>query len=359
MPGRSGGRVALRGAGVMARAFAGACRALGWRVVSVSSRDAARSTTFADDLGAGAVAVGFDEQLAGPPPDVAVVATPPFDHAAAALTWAERGVPVVIATPVAATLAEADRLVAAEQGGARFLFGSSMPSAPVAQELFRRVSDVGEIGHLSARSIRPAPDWGGFLDPSWGGGVMSHPAVHPLSLVLLIGRVAGLGAPVEVSAELRGVGGSVPGSAQVDTEASVELRFASGPVASVAVDWRDDRHRAWDLQVAGAGGVVRLDMDPAPTLEVDGAPVPLRRVAPADEQPLEDVGLTPMFRTLWADITEDRPTVMNAAFGRDVLEIVSAANWSSGAGGPTPLPFTGPRDRTPIALRTLAAGPPG
>ena len=305
------------------------------------------------------MAMGFDEQLAGPPPDVAIVATPPFDHVGPALAWAERGVPVVIATPVAATLAEADRLVAAEQGGARFLFGSSMPSAPVAQELFRRVSSIGAIGHVSTRSIRPAPDWGGFLDPSWAGGVMSHPAVHPLSLVLLIGRVAGLGAPVEVSAELRGAGGSSPDPTQVETEASVELRFEPGLAASVSVEWRADRHRVWDLQVAGTNGVVRLDMDPEPTLEVDGAAVPVPRTAPADVQPLEDVGLTPMLKTLWADVAAGRPTVMNAAFGRDVLDIVSAANWSSGSGAPAPLPFAGPRDLTPIALRTLATSPPG
>ena len=42
---------------------------------------------------------------------------------------------------------------------------------------------------------------------------------------------------------------------------------------------------------------------------------------------------------------------MSAAFGREVLQVVMAGYTSAGlAGEPVPLPFTGPRDRTPLQL---------
>jgi len=49
--------------------------------------------------------------------------------------------------------------------------------------------------------------------------------------------------------------------------------------------------------------------------------------------------------------TDRTGSAMDAAFGRKVLDIVCAAYASAGRGGaPEAVPFTGPRDRTPLQL---------
>ena len=43
--------------------------------------------------------------------------------------------------------------------------------------------------------------------------------------------------------------------------------------------------------------------------------------------------------------------LMDVEFGRLILDIVCAAYWSAGHGSaPEPVPFSGPRDKTPLEL---------
>ncbi|MGI9645817.1 MAG: Gfo/Idh/MocA family protein [Ilumatobacteraceae bacterium] len=338
-------RVAVRGAGRMAGAFAATCRVLGWPIDSVSSRTPERAAELATTFGARAM--GYDEQIAGPPPDLAIVATPPADHVVAGRAWAEAGVPVVVATPLAATLADADVLVAvADRTGTPMLLGSQPVMAPAAQELYRRVAGLHEPTHLSGRSIRPAPDWGGFLDEHWSGGVLAHPGTHHVALALLVARFVGADPLVTVSARLDGIGEGRGERSEED-----KITFPSGLRAHIELAWRDDVAGSWDLQVAGADKVLRLDMADEPVLEHNGEPVALP-VPPgdADVRNLTDVGLTPLLQTFWSDVEADRRPVLGMSFGRDVLEIVSAAYASAGTGGKVALPFTDPRDLTPLEL---------
>ena len=53
-------------------------------------------------------------------------------------------------------------------------------------------------------------------------------------------------------------------------------------------------------------------------------------------------------------IRRPRPLPATSRLGRQVLEVISAAHWSAGRNAiEVPLPFTGPRDRTPRDLLTL------
>ena len=57
--------------------------------------------------------------------------------------------------------------------------------------------------------------------------------------------------------------------------------------------------------------------------------------------------------TITADVEAGRAPRCGPAFGRLVLEIVSAANTAAGRGEPVDLPFAGRRDRTPHSLWRL------
>jgi hypothetical protein len=66
---------------------------------------------------------------------------------------------------------------------------------------------------------------------------------------------------------------------------------------------------------------------------------------------LESLGYVPQLRALADDSAAGIEPVMSAAFGRDVLDVVMASYASAGAAGASvSVPFTGPRDRTPLEL---------
>jgi predicted dehydrogenase len=345
-------RVALWGAGVMAGAHAASCRALGWRIAAVASRTPAHASKLAADVGAVAVS-SHEELLAIDGIDLAIVATPPADHATATEAWATRGVPTVVSTPLCDTLVDADRLVDLERRTqVPLLFASNLATAPTVQALFARVGRLGSVTTISGRSVGEPPAWGEFTSGAWGGGVLLHHAANQLALHILLARLAGLGELVAVSARL---GRNQPGTS--DDEADVDLTFSNGVHTHAAVSWRGHGSQVWDLQIAGEHGVLRLDMDPTPTLEHNGEPVslPAPRSTPATVG-LAHAGLIAQLTAFWHDVESGRQPVMNMQFGRDVLELVAAGYWSAGRdGAPVSLPFTGPRELTPLQLWAAAA----
>lgn len=341
-------RVALWGAGVMAGAHAASCRTLWWDIAGVASRTRGRAAQLGEQLGVPAMT--YAELLQADDVDIAIVATPPADHLAATRAWTDRSVPTVVSTPLCQTLTDADALVDLERDtSVPILFASNLATAPAAQALFARVAALGALTSLSGRALRTPPTWGAFLTGEWGGGVLLHPGVHQLTLITLIARLGGAGSPTTVSAALQRA------STGADDHAEIDLRFESGLSARSTVSWRATNGSAWDLQVSSATGVLRLDMDPRPTLEHNGEPVAIA-AAPPDHASLTDAGLIGQLRTFRADVIAGRRPVMNPEFGRTILEIVCAANWSAGRSGePVALPFDGPRDLTPHELLDAAA----
>lgn len=347
-------RVALWGAGVIAGAHAAVCSALGWPIVGIASRSPARAGELAAEVGAPAMT--YADLLTRPDIDLAIISTPPADHADAAISWSERGAHVLISTPLCDSLAEADRLVDAERSaGTQIMLAANIAFAPSVQRLFREVPRLGPLTSLTARGIRPAPGWGGFLTDSWGGGVLLHPGTNHLALVLFVARLAELGSPTTVAARLSSVNGRWqrrPDPGRSDVEADVAVTFEHGDRATVRLSWTNAPTQ-WELQVAGTDGVVRLDLDGAPVLEVNGdvVPTPIPTGTPASVAALASVGFVAELVTLWDDIEHGRAPVLDMEFGRDVTELICAAYASASIdGAPVALPFTGPRDATPLAL---------
>jgi predicted dehydrogenase len=66
---------------------------------------------------------------------------------------------------------------------------------------------------------------------------------------------------------------------------------------------------------------------------------------------LQHFGYTAQLRALVDDISRGDEPLMSAGFGREVLQVVLAAYQSAGRDTErVALPFTGPRDRTPLQL---------
>ncbi len=325
--------VAFAGAGRIAVVHALAAQALRFPITAVASRRPDHAAKRAKDLGARAV--GYEALPAGA--DLVVVATPPSCHAADTLRAVRRGAAVLVEKPLCTTLEQADELVAAS---GRVVYAENLAFAPPVETALAAISGLGPLEHLEVRSLQGRPDWGDFLTAGWGGGALFDLGVHPLAVALLAAAPA---AVVEVRATLSGAD-DIP----VDDHAEVQLGFDNGLVARVVASWRD-ASPVWDVQAASATGAVRAELIPSISVERDGEPValpPREGVIPE----LESFGYVRQLEVA-ADVAAGGSTFMDVAFGRLVLDIVCAAYRSAGRDGARePVPFTGPRDRTPLEL---------
>ncbi|MEI8240701.1 MAG: hypothetical protein WCI22_14905, partial [Actinomycetota bacterium] len=127
-------------------------------------------------------------------------------------------------------------------------------------------------------------------------------------------------------------------------------RYAAGLRAHVIASWQSTNEQIWDAQIAGELGVLRAELQPAYVLEYNGDEVALPILA-GEMAPVVQLGYLGQLQAMNADLAAGREPVMSAAFGREVLQVVLAAYTSAArAGEEVALPFSGPRDLTPLQL---------
>ncbi len=348
--------LSFAGSGRITVAHGLAARAVpGVEVVAVASRDRAHATERAEQMGARTCT--YDELPAGA--DVVVVATPPARHAHDVLHALERGAAVIVEKPLCTTLAEADALVvAAGSAGERVGYAENLAFAPIVVRAVELTAGLGALHHLEVRSLSTRPTWGDFLRARWGGGVLFDLGVHPLAIALLLAEAGanetgeGDGSPsspprvTSVQARLEGAD-----DIDVDDYAEVDLTFDSGLVARVVASWRSADPQ-WDLQAASDSGAVRAELLPALLLEHNGEPVALPAVPSTVDVPqIDQFGYRGQIEAFLSDFAAGRTPAMSVAFGRTILDLVCAAYASAAQGGAAvAVPFTGPRDRTPLEL---------
>jgi predicted dehydrogenase len=335
---------------MVAGVHAAACQALDWRITAVASRSAARASDLAATVTARATT--FDDLLAKRQGDIAIVATPPAAHVDAAVALLEAGYHVVVEAPMACTLVEADRLIAAEQRAGRpVLYSEHLAAAPTVDGLLVRVEGIGALTHLSARATQPPPSWrpDDGVDAHWGGGALFDLGVHPVGLALRTAAEAGAGPPVSLTSVIVDAGTR-------HEHGTIKLKFESGLVATISARWQPDSTPDWDLQASSASAVLRAELYPSPTLEHNGTTVstgasigvPIRVAGPSL---VDDYGYAPQLKRFWTNIRTGRPVPATSRLGRQVLDVLCAAHWSAGHDAiDVRLPFAGPRDQTPAQL---------
>lgn len=276
--------------------------------------------------------------------DLLVVATPPASHVELALQGLAAGADVLVEKPLATTLAQADVLVdaATAVGGPILRCAENLLHAPFWAAVAPHRSAMGPLQHLSARTMQPPPTWGHFTRPLRAGGVLFDLGPHPVALVLATADEPA----VSVAASLRSTRDD-----GADDDAVVRIRFASGLVATVEVSWTAPTVE-WSLQAASARGVARVELSPEVLVELDGTPVPIAdRHGDLVDPALERMGYVDQLRSMAGAVHGDDVGGQTAGDARSVLEVICAAYASAGAAGAdVDLPFSGPRDRTPMQL---------
>lgn len=311
----------------------------GLRISKVASRDPARAVTAAARMGATPCTYG---QLPGGAAGV-IVCTPPSLHIEHARQAIAAGAAVLIEKPLCTTLADADELVAASEAGACIAYAENLVHAPIVRLALAHAAQLHGADLIEVRALQSRPTWGDFLTPGWGGGVLFDLGVHPLSVAMLLAAPA---RAVEVSASLEG-GVDHP----VDEHAEVQIHFDTGLLARVTASWRGRDTPTWDAQLSAPDGVVRMELLPDLLLERDGTPVALPGLPEGAPPQLEQLGYLPQIEAFARDLRLRRQPEVGALFGRQVLDVVCAAYASARDDAAwVPLPFAGPRDRTPLEL---------
>ncbi len=331
--------IALAGAGYIAVVHALAADSAGAKVTAVASAGGKSARHLAGELDAKKVS---PEALpAGA--DFLIVATPPGQHAELALQGLQAGASVLVEKPLATTLAEADRIVAAAgqgaQVGAVLRCAENLLHSPVWAHAVSLRAGLGTLTHLSLRTLQPPPDWGHFAEPLTAGGVLFDLGPHALALAL------GL-ADEPVAA----VSASLSSTRQdgADDSATVVLRFESGLRASIEISWVSE-FTVWEAQASSETGVLRIELIPEVLLEHNGDSVAIALRHPQADATLEQFGYVDQLLDL-ISLDPNRPG-QTAEQARTILEIICASYQSARhQGNEVQLPFNGDRSLTPMQL---------
>jgi UDP-N-acetyl-2-amino-2-deoxyglucuronate dehydrogenase len=251
-------------------------------LVAVCDLDPARSAAASDRYGVPAFA-DHRQLLDAVRPDVVHVCTPHYQHVEVAIDCLDAGVAVLVEKPVAHTVAEAGRLIAAAAAHPGVKAGICLQNRYNAtSQAARTLLDSGELGTVLGgsatvlwhrdRAYYERRPWRGRVADS-GGGVLINQAIHTVDLMeWLLGDVvqvrghagrttAGDGVDVEDTAYalLEHSGGAR--SAVFATVANV----TDAPVTIEIVTERAVLHIRGDLRVTHADGRTRTVAEPRPS----------------------------------------------------------------------------------------------
>jgi predicted dehydrogenase len=283
-------RFAIAGCGGMGRWHARVLGGLpGVRLVGGADPDAAARKAFATASGA-PVHDSLNALLAAEHADVVCVCTPPANHADAIAAAAAAGRHVLVEKPLAVSVAEADRAIAACAHSGVLLGVVHQQRARSAARVVRGLLHGGRLGvpelAVATHSWYRTPDqlrsdaW--RADAPSGGGVLSDQAIHTIDLLIWM-----LGMPSWVCGHVGPRRGANAGSGAEDTAGAL-LGFDSGLIATLAATtaanaMRDDMA----IEVFGSRGSVRLEIRDYDNAEIpwldmsEGGAGRARRLTPA------------------------------------------------------------------------------
>lgn len=226
----------------------------GVRLVAVVDKNRARAEEIAAPSGARAV-TDYREILGEV--DAVTIAVPTETHAEIAIECLGRGLPVLVEKPMARTLDEADRMIAAaERAGVPLAVGHTErfnPAIEAARPLLRtpRFIEVHRLGTFPERS----------LDIDVVFDLMIHDLDVALSLVQdEVASIEAVGVPVLTgrvdiaNARLRFAGGCIANltASRISRDRVRKIRFFQ-PAAYLSIDYAAQKLERWQL-VRGDGG---------------------------------------------------------------------------------------------------------
>lgn len=251
-------------------------------LVAGSDVDAIKGQERADELHC-AFYTDYKQMLAELKPDVAVILTPPFLHAAIAIDCLKAGCHVLVEKPIAIQVADADQMIETAQSCQRVLgvvFQHRFRPEIIAACTLMQDNVIGQIQRVELSAVWTRPTSYYTMAPwraTWsgeGGGVLTNQSSHNLDLLCHL-----LGSPSRVFAWTRHL------LHQIETEDTVQamLEWSNGALGSVHISTAeaDDPER---LKIVGTRGSLEIGHN---TLSVQTLEVDMREYALHTQDPYQ------------------------------------------------------------------------
>ena len=278
-------------------------------------------------------------------PELVAIATISGNHAEIAEYCAEKGFNFIVEKPMAMSIEEADRVIAAAEKSGVIAGVSHQNRFNIAVQELRRAIDNGRFGKLSHGSVHirwnrdenyyNQDDWRG----KWAtdGGALMNQCIHGIDLLRWM-----------FGDEIDSVYGSTRNHQHPYIEAEdvgvAVINFKNGAVATVegSVNTVEDLEET--LCVFGEDGMVRLGGMNASTVDVwrfkdEEAADEDRRIIEEKAANVYGNGHTSLFADVIDAIRQDRKPYVDAVAGRNALEMILAIYQSAATGKPVKLPL--------------------
>jgi predicted dehydrogenase len=235
----------------------------------------------AKELGWEEVSTSWEEVIARKDIHLVDIATPGDSHAEIAIAAAEAGKTVFCEKPLANSLADAERMLAAvEKAGVTHMICHNYRRAPavmLARDLISR-GELGDIRHYRGTYLQ---DW--ITDPKFplvwrldrtkaGSGALGDIAAHSIDLArFLVGEIAEVAGHLETFVKERPLPGHADrtGRVTVDDAATALVRFENGAMGTIeATRMAPGRKNYNRFEINGSKGSVAFDLERMNELEV-------------------------------------------------------------------------------------------
>jgi predicted dehydrogenase len=313
-------------------------------LTAVAARTEERARAAAERFGVRRWTTSYRELVGADDVDAILNLTPFTLHVEVTLAALEAGKHVYSEKPLAPTVADADRILAA--AGERGLIVVAAPSVllfPQVRRAFELVRSgvLGAIHSARGQGLGGIPPWEGYIsDPSPyfadPGGPLADMAVYPLhaltGLLSPVRRVVALSARTRSSftvADGAFEGLQVP--VEVDDEWHLLVELEGGCIASVEASNAADYTLAPELELLGEAGTVGLSLlDVAQPLHIAGADGVREEHVPHERESGPDhlLGVEHLVDCVERGV----PPLVGVEHARHVIEVLEAARRSAETG---------------------------
>ena len=306
-------------------------------IVGIADLDLRRAREKAAAYAVPDVFASVAEMVRAVAPDVVHVLTPPFAHADAVVAAVEGGAHVYVEKPMAASIADCDRMIAAAQRAGRELcVGHCSVFDPLMQQATERIDSgaLGDVIHASAVYCFDTRRIPGYRNKAWyrdlPGGFVEDLASHPASLLLRV-----LGTPHDIRALRdprasradqgiatlltadRGTGTLLVSLDARPEEVSIEIRGTRGTIGVNFSTMVMTLHRDHKLPKQVAHGVRNLSLAAQVASQTVTSAVQVLRGRRDTTK-----GIHSLIAAFYQALGENRPAPVNGQAGRGVVALL-------------------------------------